>query len=414
MIPAKQMETQGRDYDFLSKPNFTGLVIYSSLKGEYIREEIYKNGIVYNGKLWSAEENKLHENISTPSCKDMQDTLNTEYITAYVPKRWNPELPKGVDETGNNDNTGPIKLKSSTDPNSTGTNGKGGGDITPTPKMQYTIIVQNAGCNHEIQKQITVTKGDTIHITAAKSYGDTCLFFSWESSSGTCGTDPTYTINNVSSNVTLTARYASSGDCYKISQILNNETLRRAINILMGMSQDIEHGFYIQDGNVFFYNGGYDYVRSGNISGYIEAKFHDQTEGILFPSDKDFAMYCLMLRDHSNNWNSFVYGITNFSDLFTFSISNIELLRQFINSGPTDESEFLKFIKTDFDNKCGYDTVTTTLNNFNKLESYISKYGLSCYWTNGYTIDDYGNKLFYWQHYNGSTFVKMDCYSNSY
>ncbi|MDD4420055.1 MAG: hypothetical protein PHW85_00460 [Bacteroidales bacterium] len=411
MIPAKQMETQGRDYDFLSKPNFTGLVIYSSLKGEYIREEIYKNGIVYNGKLWSAEENK-----NAGKTKDDDDVVNGGTLKAAIctadKVSGNKELRDWMN--ANRGLTYNYVTKNTVTEEGKKPGGGGDGTQTPTPKMQYTIIVQNAGCNHEIQKQITVTKGDTIHITAAKSYGDTCLFFSWESSSGTCGTDPTYTINNVSSNVTLTARYASSGDCYKISQILNNETLRRAINILMGMSQDIEHGFYIQDGNVFFYNGGYDYVRSGNISGYIEAKFHDQTEGILFPSDKDFAMYCLMLRDHSNNWNSFVYGITNFSDLFTFSISNIELLRQFINSGPTDESEFLKFIKTDFDNKCGYDTVTTTLNNFNKLESYISKYGLSCYWTNGYTIDDYGNKLFYWQHYNGSTFVKMDCYSNSY
>lgn len=89
MIPSKQVETQGKDYDFLSKPNFTGLVIYSSLEGEYIREEIYENGAIFGGKMLKPGTDNKECTKSGKGDGSPQNpfVLNTVVCTAHYDRR---------------------------------------------------------------------------------------------------------------------------------------------------------------------------------------------------------------------------------------------------------------------------------------------------------------------------------------
>jgi len=337
MIPAKQMETQGRDYDFLSKPNFTGLVIYSSLKGEYIREEIYKNGIVYNGKLWSAEENKNTGktkdgnggSIFTPN-GDGTYSVDTDkyfctYVTAYVFQRWNPEISKGVDGTGNNDNTGPQKLQSSTERNTTGTNGNG---AALTPNSKYYIAYSYSSCSEIASGGDSVSRGSIwISNRSANDKGSDCKFLYWSG-----GVKDKYSriavIPEVNSDYDIQAVYVSKKDdpnCFIISDLFGNGNIRYMLDTLLRNTQrdDKEDGYML---------GG---IMNGlPTRGYRDMKFHlypgERYTGIyhthpndeVILSDADFYTLYDMISNHSIDKYSFSFVIAGYHELLYLRLAD--------------------------------------------------------------------------------------------
>ena len=417
MIPSKQVETQGKDYDFLSKPNFTGLVIYSSLEGEYIREEIYENGAIFGGKMLKPGTDNKECTKSGKGDGSPQNpfVLNTVVCTAHYDRRSGDDILRdwmdGNLSSNDKNNMTEITTSIANDPD---IGGGGGGVETPTPETQYTITVKSIGCNNGVQQQIKVSKGSSKTITACSSYGDTCLFFSWEGSSGTCGTDPSYTISSVDSDMTLTARYVSAGDCYNIAKMLNNKTLRDGINTLMGMSQDIEHGFYISStGEITFYDGTEGQVKpGGNITSFIIARWHSHTNGAIFPSDKDLVVFCDMIKNYAYDRISFTYGITNYTDLLIIRVKDKNLFNAFLNEHSSNGILNSKSITDFYADNYNYNIAGSNSENVILLEHFLNSIGLYCYWGIGGPSDDSGNKMFYWQQYNGTTFDKMDCYSS--
>lgn len=325
MIPAKQMETQGRDYDFLSKPNFTGLVIYSSLKGEYIREEIYKNGVVYNGKLWSVEENMSHVNANKPSCKDMADTLNTEYIIAYTLKRWNPETSTGVDETANNDNTGPKKLASSIESNTTGTNGKGGGALTPHSK--YYVAYSYSSCSGIGSGGDSVSRGTTwISHHPADDKGEDCKFLYWSG-----GVKDKYSriaiIPEVNSDYALQAVYISRKDdpnCFIISYLFGNGGIKNSLDSVLVTTKksDLENVYLSGDTwKVSFRSHTSNKVIFDKNSKFT-ARCHSHPDYNVILSAADFYSLYNMIYNHSVDKYSFSYIIVTYDRLLYLRLSD--------------------------------------------------------------------------------------------
>lgn len=325
MIPAKQMETQGRDYDFLSKPNFTGLVIYSSLKGEYIREEIYKNGIVYNGKLWSAEENK-----NAGKTKDDDDVVNGGTLKAAICTAdkfaGNRELEDWMN--ANRGLTYNYVTKNTVTEEGKKPGGGGDGTQTPTPNSKYYIAYSYASCSEIASGGDSVSRGSIwISNRSANDKGTDCKFLYWSG-----GIKDKYSriavIQEVNSNYDIQAVYVSKKDdpnCFIISDLFGNGNIRYMLDTLLRNTQrdDREDGYML---------GG---IMNGlPTRGYRDMKFHlypgERYTGMyhthpndeVILSDADFYTLYDMISNHSVDKYSFSFVIAGYHELLYLRLAD--------------------------------------------------------------------------------------------
>ena len=326
MIPAKQMETQGRDYDFLSKPNFTGLVIYSSLKGEYIREEIYKNGVVYNGKLWSVEE---YRNVrKTKDVVVNGGVLDATIVTADREGKFsgNNKLQDWIN--ANRGLTYNFITKNTVTEDDKHPSGGGSRAQTPTPHSKYYVAYSYSSCSGIGSGGDSVSRGTTwISHHPADDKGEDCKFLYWSG-----GVKDKYSriaiIPEVNSDYALQAVYISrkdDPDCFIISDLFGNGEIRSMLDTLLRntLRDNKEDGYML---------GG---IMDGPPTrGYRDIKFHYRTDqrftGMyhthpddnVIPSESDFYSLYNMITNFSVDKYSFSYVIAGYHELLYLQLSD--------------------------------------------------------------------------------------------
>jgi hypothetical protein len=389
MIPAKQMETQGRDYDFLSKPNFTGLVIYSSLKGEYIREEIYKNGIVYNGKLWSVEEYR-----SVGKTKDAVvngGTLKSITVVAHIPKRRSKpdnniiDIPDiiGDPDVNNNDNTGPVKLESSIDPNSNGTNGKGGSAQTPTPNSKYYVAYSYSSCSEIESGGDSVSRGTTwISHHPADDKGEDCKFMYWNGGIQNKCSRIAF-IPEVNRDYDVQAVYIDRKDdpnCFIISYLFGNGDTRYMLDTLLinTLRDDTEDGYMlggIMDGPPIrgYRNIKFHYYPDQRFTGM----YHTHPNDDVIPSEADFYTLYNMIANFSVDKYSFSYVIAGYHELLYLHLTDWSKFLSEFGKVSTSGNEFdiIQHWK-DFLENSGIKKDNATDGSYNKMVEKLSEFGI--------------------------------------
>jgi hypothetical protein len=331
MIPSKQVETQGEDYDFLSKPNFTGLVIYSSLEGEYIREEIYKKGIVHSGKLWQqAEYNGTKNRTKTDNSDDVVDggELATIVCTAYV-SHTNPINGAGLKALElaieHNDRAHMQETCSTEGKDENQTAGGGG---APAPNSCYYITYSFSSCSGIGAGKDSVSRGGTWCSPAANDNGSDCKFLFWNGDAVEHKYSRVAIIEDVASNYNVNAVYVSKKDdpdCFIVSYLFGNGEIRSMLDTLLRNTfRDNKEDGYMLGG-----------IMSGlPVRGNTDIKFHysqDQRftgmyhthpDDNVIPSKSDFYTLYNMIANFSVDKYSFSYVIAGYHELLYLQLSD--------------------------------------------------------------------------------------------
>jgi hypothetical protein len=325
MIPAKQMETQGRDYDFLSKPNFTGLVIYSSLKGEYIREEIYKNGVVYNGKLWSVEE---YRNVrKTKDVVVNGGVLDATIVTADREGKFsgNNKLQDWIN--ANRGLTYNFITKNTVTEDDKHPSGGGSRAQTPTPHSKYYVAYSYSSCSGIGSGGDSVSRGTTwISHHPADDKGEDCKFLYWSG-----GVKDKYSriaiIPEVNSDYALQAVYISRKDdpnCFIISYLFGNGGMKNSLDSVLVTTKksNLENVYLSGDTwKVSFRSHTSNKVIFDKNSKFT-ARCHSHPDYNVILSAADFYSLYNMISNHSVDKYSFSYIIVTYDRLLYLRLTD--------------------------------------------------------------------------------------------
>jgi hypothetical protein len=408
MIPAKQMETQGRDYDFLSKPNFTGLVIYSSLKGEYIREEIYKNGVVYNGKLWSVEE---YRNVrKTKDVVVNGGVLDATIVTADREGKFsgNNKLQDWINANRGLTYNFITKNTVTEDDKHPSGGGKGGGALTPN--LSCNINIEYLYCDSPQMVTTTVSKGGSWNATATDPNAN-CKFIMWY---GDLSSSSRWIqVDSVQSNMSFFAKYVSSSNkkCFLIAQLLDAGYSRTAIASLLKIyTRDYEQSLTVNiDGKTTIIKGTKNSTNNGyegNPAHSFVSLFHTHP-GLCLPSDMDFYDFCVNIGYYYDP-ASFEFGIISKQhEIFIMKVKNIDVFYAFLSRIKGENKNYtmglldawydnvLKFLpeKADGNNQIDVSVKLKYIGDF------LNSIGLTYYILNS-TSSTYNGTTYYWSSLN--------------
>jgi hypothetical protein len=404
MIPAKQMETQGRDYDFLSKPNFTGLVIYSSLKGKYIREEIYKNGIVYNGKLWSAEEyrnvGKTKDGVVDGGTLDAAICTADKFSGNRELEDW-MNANKGLTYNYVTKNTVTEEDKKP---------GGGGNGTAITPNINCNINIEYLYCDKPQTETTTVSRGGSWSATARDPNPD-CKFIMWYGDLSS--SLRRIQVDSVQSDMSFFAKYVPSSNkkCFLIAQLLDAGYSRMAIEHLLKIyTRDYEQSLTVNiDGKTTIIKGTKNSTNNGyegNPAHSFVSLFHTHP-GLCLPSDMDFYDFCVNIGYYYDP-ASFEFGIISKQhEIFIMKVKNIDVFYAFLSRIKGENKNYtmglldawydnvLKFLpeKADGNNQIDVSVKLKYIGDF------LNSIGLTYYILNS-TSSTYNGTTYYWSSLN--------------
>ena len=331
MLPQLSYYQKNPDYDYITKPNFSGLILYSDKSGNLLRTEYLQNGEIRRYSLSPTSESytkspktkstvrkckKCESDTLEPdglciACKEIE--LNTIYIS-----------PGGIDW----DNFIRMQLYELAHSQGFIAPGGGGGGGFPDPEgpggnientdTRVSVVCWGTGCFEALLAYRFLAKESVFSYTAPfRGSERTCWFKQWTpgnfvSSHQISITNNVITIQAVKENQTLNAFYTTNSSCDSIARFMQDGMLRTVVDTLYKFLS-IQNGFYGNSPNELYsvlYNdirgysvgvGGHHNViiplnstpQSGILPHQLIHHSHYHTSGCLSPSIQDLVTLCL-------------------------------------------------------------------------------------------------------------------------
>ena len=380
MIPTKSYSVQNPDYDYITKPSFSGVILYSDMRGNLLRCEYIISGQIRRCRLSERENiNSSTDNSSATAtksgeityCSDCGQELDSDGIC------WNClgfDLSEIVVIGINNDTLREFLwlkihgLNLSLLDYQTG-NYEGGG-IPPDPgygggiiqnnKTYYTVSVLSSGCHQTVIYQDDIVEGSpTPYIEIPKKYSDSCWFKALNMM-GNAGSNVSFSgnylqIHNVQSTMSFVASYTFNDACTRLALLSENENIPEAVRKLLA-KQFIQRSFpddSLREYAVLRIAGSSSdiVIKGGHHSVPVPVSvnrvyhFHLHPEGSIGMTSADFAAMCNDFSSRANSPLDFTYGIV--------TASNVLIVRL------RDQATFNTFIQ-----EKSYGTLTRNLRHF--------------------------------------------------
>lgn len=230
MVTGYRYASANPQFDYLSKPDYTGAIFFSKLDGTLLQVQTYRSGLILDAKIMSpqeAEEKGLEKHfikVASPS-PNTRAATNTEYIYGWdgepavcvgdrIPWTWTLD---DMDYEGDTDII--------PDYGNGGGGGGGGGSSGTSGSNQetkYTVSVySNRPDDIIIAGSGSYTYGSRVTIyPIRKNYVTKCEFQRWTGTFAGKSTDDF--IHRLTGNVSSTAYYDTSGPCIDNAKGISN------------------------------------------------------------------------------------------------------------------------------------------------------------------------------------------------
>ena len=446
MIPTKKHSESFPDFDYLDKPSFSGVILYSDKAGVLLRTEYLQNGII---KRCALKENTtaLTQGLKTKSfhyCSKCGTATHEADGICIVCKPLNLN---SIVITGDGDNIDwwnyiRVILQDALDNEDYTEDGGGGND-----NKQYggrkiedadtkVLITCNAGgCYNAPLTSYPVTKGSDFSYTAPmRSENKSCWFKQWKgdfSLQKASVNGRLIQISSVTSPQTFTAEYVSNTDCSKIAELLQDERIGKVLYALLSALKKHPKSFI---GETEYASVWYNTKKTepkiirgtkGNVQLPIKringqtpphqvVQFsHYHPTGILRPSIRDYVVLCMLFLHNAANLNTSTWSVVTKTDVMLIRMGDPEKFKTFINKLLIDkktkdwynqQSEAIfKYFEALFKKNDIYAGCKSTTQNVNAVKSFIKEFGLELYWG---TLDNSSNpqKLIW----NNTDFIELD------
>ena len=346
MIPSAFQVTSDPDYDFLDKPNFDGIILYSQTDGTYLRTRIYSRGIIEEGRMLQEEceiADKTYigfynaTNIRTKTEPIQEDTLITLYVTAGRPPR-----PYVMPDFPQYDIFLPPISEKEKPP-------LGGEPIEPGNKpladLECTLIVRQGGCSQQ-NNFWKCEKGSDIIIQASSPSPD-CIFLCWVENDLLLSNRPSVSIK-MDKDRSILARYVSQADggCYRLAKFATDTMLMKQIENIRRQTSNTkkEHSTSKRADGTYYKNKGEEGSIKANFEQGIKYKnrFHTHPVSNIFTSAADLLSLRVMVKDGLIfNKEDFIYGTVTDSKILCLQIKDLTKFMGYFDR-ITKKEEFIK------------------------------------------------------------------------
>lgn len=359
MLPQLSYCQKNPDYDYITKPNFSGFLMYSDKEGNLLKCEYLIDGKIIQCSILSNEtpSTKSKPTVRTKTqyysclaCGELTSNSNelclacqtffldpivvtgvgNNWLENYIWMQLHDFVSFELDyQTGNNDNGSPES--------------SGGGVVNND--VNYTVAVNATGCyTGEIFRQQYVSGSTNISIYAPTNFSDSCWFKEW-CLLGNNATSEENSVNipEINSNLTFIARYAYDDACSRLEWMLSDSVLCNSLRVLLlkakGQEQLLQNDKIEWNVTKFSDTSGLRLtpgiphkVKITFAEGRkMTTRYHLHPSNSLLLSDVDFASMCICFSIHAFNPLTFQYGIITDYSYLTITMKDIEKFESFIN-----------------------------------------------------------------------------------
>ena len=458
MIPTKHYATSNPEYDYLTKPSYSGLILYSDIDGTLIRSEYLVNGVIGRTSLIDSDtynsvtkgnNNPTHshrtKNSSTVKCSKCDaltyekdgvcivckvHELNICRIFANNP-HWtnylfgvlrNLATPEIDDEEINEFDDYKYYV--------------GGGGIKDND-TKYVVKVNAKGCFNQLLTAQVVTSGSPFGYTAIHKTDKECFFKKWELGelpyeNFSLENNSIY-IKSVTSNIDLNAVYQINKACSEIDTLLNSTELSSVLMYLLNEIYNGSDSSKIEYASVWYQNDKKPTLIKGTSSRVTTTarklihKSHYHPTQKPAPSTNDYVSMCLFFLLQAANGSS-VYSITTMSDVILIKMKDKEKFNKFLEpykvnkSKPKWEETLKTKLSEEFSElyreKVIYKNCINNVQFVYRVNQIVSNMGLEVFWGE-LNVDNDGSNieeiLIDWYHtdYNVLSPIKLGCTKSS-
>lgn len=400
MLPKYSLDCFNEKCTYLEKPNYSGLIIFSDTMGKFQKIEHYKNGLILNGELLTAQE--ISDGVNTANPEDIT------YLTIYVPKTAKSQIIPTKASQERSFWTDALQTKSNDDDetwhdlleeivvvatrptpedneNQTAENDEsGGGGITPTlpgindsggggsssgssqeeeEPVKYTVTLSIDG-GGSVNGGGTYTANSNVTISATPNSG--YVFSGWDGDFVSRANPASFSIQ---SNLRITGHfYTENSDCGKLSKAISHYDSLIVYRNKMLANPEYEYG----------------YTKSPTKS-RVSKSLINKVKTTTFPGMTEMVhTHCLeihlSLQDLKTLYSSYARGYITDVENFKYTVVSPEY---FIVLQIEDEEK----IKTLLDN--GFLEESITDNTYTLNEKYEQDYKDLIFNKQDYSIEDY-------------------------
>jgi len=367
LLPTKHYSTINPSYDFLDKPSFSGVILYSDLSGHLLRTEYLHNGEIRQCSLFSHSEveTKLPKTKSTIyvcsrcgcqtletdgiciACKELElnsivilaDGTNWDNYISMCLYNLAQELGYIAPDLGGGGG---------------GSSSGGGGNIEDTD-TKVSVVCRGTGCFNALLTIGFYTKGSFFSYSAPlRGSVNSCWFKEWTYDNITSNhisvTQQIIRINSVQENQTLNATYSTNSICDTIAVLMQDGKLKTVIDTLVHMIS-VQNKFFSNSAKELYavlYNDFRGYQtgigtkyntrvplasspQTGVVAHQLVHHSHYHTSRNVGPSIKDLASLCMFFLYDCANVNTSTFSILTNNDIIVIRMKNIQTFLSFIN-----------------------------------------------------------------------------------
>ena len=367
LLPTKHYSLVNPDYDYIDKPSFSGVILYSDKIGNLLRTEYLKDGIINHCYLkeasgFNTKAIKTKSQIYTcTSCG--ADTYEADQI-CIVCKALDLNsiviLGDGID-WNNYISMLLLNLAGELDyiapPGGGGGSpdlGSGGGGIENTDTM-VPIICRATGCFNALLTISFLTRGSVFYYSAPlRSLENVCWFNEWAydniSSHQISVNKNNIIIHSVQETQTLNAVYSTNNACDTIAGLMQDGTLKAVIDTLF-YTISLQNNFFGNQTNEWYsvlYNDSRGYKtgmgtkdntkvpllsspQTGVFANQLIHHSHYHTSGNPRPSIKDLAALCMFFLYDCANVKASTFSILTDDNVIVIRMNNLQTFLLFIN-----------------------------------------------------------------------------------
>lgn len=347
MIPAR--EEGDNPFSFLDMPDFSGIILFSGLSGEFRKMWELGDGGVVNASLQPGDSltspvtltfylpaagNSLGRTKSPDNPEEdileLDGGTLTECVVIEVYRRRYPiqgfwELVNYVENS---------QQPRPDDPDAPA-GGGGPGENEDEKDVLYSLTVKSKFCNAQVESSTFYYPKKSEALLFARSSGnDSCIFHCWLNGTALVSTSADLTVK-MTRDYTFTAKYQhiSNKDCYKLAKFSTDSLLRTKIDSLRKYTYDKEKGVARRgDGSYYEMKGG----TSVNIPPPAEPGIkyslvyhtHPSQYCCLSPGDL-ITLYLMVTKKRYTTLPDFHFGVVTQDGILTLNVSDLEKLKTY-------------------------------------------------------------------------------------
>lgn len=360
MIPAR--EQRDNSFSFLNMPDFSGVILFSSLSGEFRKMWELGDGGVVNASLQPGDSlirsgtvtfyapaagHSLGGTQSPDNPEEDVPVLDggklTECIVIEVYRRRYPV--QGFWELVNY-----VENSQQPRPDDPDAPAGGGGPVEEEKDVLYTLTVESEFCSGQVESSTFYYPQKSEALLFARSSGnDSCIFHCWLNGTAMVSTSADLTVK-MTRDYSFRAKYQhiSNKDCYKLAKFSTDSLLRTKIDSLRKYTYDKEKGVARRgDGSYYQMKGG----SSVNIPAPAEPGIkyslvyhtHPSQYCCLSPGDL-ITFYLMITRDRYTALPDFHFGVITNGGILTLNVSDLQKLKAYFAPLISKSSEEAKEI----------------------------------------------------------------------